>query len=161
MDKNTFRNKWTDENITYLKTAYLEGLPLKTIAEKLNRSVSAVNKVLDRHNLRTHSRMERFPTLPRPTVQQIERKRKLGAQTRKNNVQRIKFLCEDSEQWVLFEQVLRWLRTQKISVIKSNADVYYELNGIPKNKQQILFAANLLREERQLPIFFVKGVTRP
>ena len=154
MGKNKIRKKWTEENINYLKTAYLQGSPLKKIAAKLNRSVSAVNKILARHNLRTHSRMERLPSLADPM-----QKAKSAAKNRKKNIQKTKRFCAESQQWVLFERVLSWLKAQKVPVIKSNLDVYYEINGFPKSKHQILFMANVLREQRQLPIFFVKGVT--
>jgi transposase len=46
MNDQNLRNKWTEENISYLKYAYLKGSPLKQIAASLNRSVSAINKVL-------------------------------------------------------------------------------------------------------------------
>ena len=159
MDKYKVRNKWTEENIHYLKTAYLRGLPLKQIAVQLNRSVSAINKVLDRYHLRTHSTLQHLPSLRCPTAHHLQPRRKVGVQTRKKNSQATKFPCEDTRQWVLFECVLYWLKSQKISVIKSGSDVYYEINGFPKNKQQILLIANLLRERHQLPIFFVEGVT--
>jgi hypothetical protein len=159
MDKYKIRNKWTAENIHYLKTAYLRGLPLKQIAVQLNRSVSGINKVLDRYHLRTRSTLQRLPSLPSPTARPLQPKRKLGAQTRKKNIQKIKFPCEDARRWVLFECVLYWLRSQRIPVMKSDSDVYYEVNGFPKNEQQILLIANLLREQHQLPIFFVEGVT--
>lgn len=154
MDKNKIRKKWTEENIKDLKTAYLQGSSLKKIAAKLNRSVSAVNKILARHNLRTHNRMECLPSLAEPV-----QKQKSAAKNRKKNPQEIKRFCVESRQWVLFERVLSWLRAQKVSVIKSDLDVYYEINGFPKSKHQILLMANVLREQHQLPIFFVKGVT--
>jgi hypothetical protein len=160
MNKQKIRNRWTEENINYLKLAYLQGLPLKLIASKLNRSVSAINKVLARRNLRTHSKMAHLPSLPRPTSDQIQKKRDLGAKIRKKNARIVKFLRSDYRQWVLFERVLYWLKTQKITVIKSEMETYYEVDGYPKSKLQILFIANLRREEQKLPVFYVKGVTR-
>ncbi len=154
MSKNKIRKKWTEENINYLKTAYLQGSPLKKIAAQLNRSVSAVNKTLARHNLRTNSKMERLPSLADPA-----QKQKPAAKNRKKNTQEAKRFRTGPQQWVLFERVLSWLRAQQVPVIKSNLDVYYEINGFPKSKHQILFMANVLREQHQLPIFFVKGVT--
>jgi hypothetical protein len=44
-------------------------------------------------------------------------------------------------------------------VKKSTNDAYYEVNGCPMNEQQILYKANLLREELNLPIFWVSGIT--
>ncbi len=154
MGKNKIRKKWTQENINYLKAAYLQGSPLKKIAAQLNRSVSSVNKTLARHNLRTHTRMERIPSLAAPA-----QKQKPAAKNKKKNTYEAKRFCGKSQQWVIFDRVVSWLRSQKVSVIKSNLDVYYEINGFPKSKHQILFMANVLREQHQLPIFFVKGVT--
>ena len=159
MDKNVIWNKWTEEHLSYLKMAYLQGFPLKQIALKLNRSVSAINKVLARHNLRTQSKMERLPTLPRPTIHQLQQKRKLGAHIRKRNTRKLKAFITDHRQEVFLEYVIYWLKTHSISVIKSTMDIYYEVDGCPKNEQQILYMANVLREQLQLPLFWVKGVT--
>jgi transposase len=161
MRKNVIRIRWSEEQLTYLKVEYLQGSPLKKIATKLNRSVSAINKVLARHNLRTHSKLERFPTLPRPTLQQIQQKRRLGTLIRQKNMQNNRNSLRESfyRQEVPFERVVYWLQTQRIYVFKSPADVYYEMDGKPKNKQQILYQANLLREQLHLPIFWVNDVT--
>ena len=159
MNKNIIRNKWTEEHISYLKMAYLHGSPLKQIASKLNRSVSAINKVLARHNLRTHSKMERLPRLLRPTSHQLQQKRNLGASIRKRKVRNLALLIGENRQEVSFERVLFWLKTQNISVTKSANDIYYEVNGRPMNEQQILYQANLLREQLHLPIFWVRGIT--
>lgn len=159
MSKYVQRNRWSDEQLSFLKIAYLDGSPLKKIATKLNRSVSAINKVLARHNLRTHSKLERIPTLSKPTLQQIQRKRSLGTQIRQKNIQNKELIESNHRQEVPFERVIYWLQTQRIYVFKSPADVYYEMNGKPKNKQQILYQANLLREQLHLPIFVVKDVT--
>ncbi|MBM3468481.1 MAG: hypothetical protein FJX71_03515 [Alphaproteobacteria bacterium] len=159
MKKQKMRNKWTKENLNYLKNAYIQGSPLKQIAANLDRSVSAVNKVLARYNFRTHQRINFLPTLPLPTPHQIQQKKDIGAKIRKINSDAIKFFHPDHRQWVLFDSVVLWLREQKIFVIKSRNDNYYEINGYPKSKEQILFIANLCREQQQLPAFFVKGVT--
>lgn len=159
MEERKLRNKWTEENINYLKTAYLQGSPLKRIASQLNRSVTAINKVLARHNLRTHTRIERIQSLPHKKNNKLPQKKPLGTQSRKKVAQTVKFINPDDRHWVLFERVLSWMRSQKISVMKSDRDIYYEVNGYPKNEQQILLIANLLREQQHLPIFFVKGVT--
>lgn len=153
------RNKWTEENITYLKMAYLQGWSLKKMASGLNRSVSAINKVLARHNLRTHSKMERLPALPKPTSRQLQYRKNLGSYIRKRNTHKLRDRFETYQQEVSFERVIYWLWSQNISVIKSPKDVYYEVNGRPVNEQQILYQANLLREQLQLPIFLVKDVT--
>ncbi len=159
MDIDRMRNKWTEENINYLKEAYLQGFPLKQIAAKLDRTVSAINKVLARYKLRTHSKMGRLPSLSRPTARQLQQKRNLGTQIRKKNRQKKILFRPDYRQWVLFESVVSWMRTEGISIIKSGSDVYYEVDGYPKNKAQILHMANLRREQLQLPIFFVRGIT--
>jgi hypothetical protein len=103
--------------------------------------------------------MERIPTLQPPTADQIRQKRNLGAQVRKRNFRNLRFLFADQRQEVSFERVIYWLKTQSVSIIKSTSDVYYVVDGQPKTKQQILYQANLLREQLHLPIFWVKGVT--
>ncbi len=142
-----------------MKEAYLQGFPLKQIAAKLDRSVSAINKVLARYKLRTHSKMVPLPSLSRPTVRQLQQKRNLGTQIRKKNKKKKYLFRPDYRQWVLFESVVCWMRTEGISIVKPESDVYYEVDGYPKNKAQVLHMANLRREELQLSIFFVRGVT--
>lgn len=159
MDTQITRNKWTEEKINYLTIAYLQGAPLKQIAFQLDRSVSAINKVLARYKLRTHSKMDHLPSLPCPTANQLEKKKNLGAQIRKRNRRKRSNILQDYREWVHFERVVNWLRAQGISIFKSSFDVYYEIDGYPKNKAQILYLANLRREQLKLPIFLVKGVT--
>lgn len=159
MDNNVIRNKWTEEHISYLKKAYLQGSPLKQIASKLNRSVSAINKVLARHNLRTHSKMEHSSSSYQATSQQIIPKKSLENKNRSLQPNRLIFLKESNRLEVPFEHVLNWLKSQNISILKSKNDVYYEVDGIPRNQQQILYQANLLREQFQLPMFWVRGIT--
>lgn len=154
MNKGIIRNKWTEEHITYLKMEYLQGSSLKKIAMKLNRSVSAINKVLARHNLRTHSKMERIPIITMRSNNHVIRKKMLRARNRNKGIP-----VDQQRQEVPFEGVLYWLMTQNIHVKKSSSDVYYEMYGRPMNKQQILFQANLLREQLHLPIFWVQHVT--
>jgi IS30 family transposase len=156
---NIIRNKWSEEHIDYLKGAYLQGCSLKRIADKLNRSVSAINKTLARHNLRTHRTMARAPRLEHPGAKQIQTQRNIGIHLRKKNSQDVKFILAQCRQEVSIEGVIFWLKSQGIFVVKSLNDVYYEVNGLPLNEQQILYKANLLREELHLPIFWVSGVT--
>jgi len=88
MKKSVLRKKWSEEQLSYLKEEYLQGSSLKKIATTLNRSVSAINKVLARHNLRTHSKLERLPDLHYPTLQQIQQKRELGTQLRQQSIKK-------------------------------------------------------------------------
>jgi IS30 family transposase len=159
MSKDVLRNKWTEEHISYLKMAYLDGTSLKTIAGKLNRSVSAVNKVLARHNLRTHSKLERMPHLNPLTNKPSSSKKVKRHQNSNRNIQSKNSIAENYRHEVSFEGVIYWLTTQQVYVEKSKNDVYYELQGRPMTKQQILYHANLLREQLHLPIFWVQDVT--
>lgn len=161
MDTQKIRKKWTEENLNYLRTAYLLGLPLKKIAANSGRSVSAINKILDRYKLRTHSKMVRFSSLLRPTVDQLQKKQNLGVQIRKKNREQKANTLADYREWVPFEHVVRWMKKEGISVIKSKSDAYYEVDGHPKNKAQTLSIANLRRGQLQLPIFLVEGITYP
>jgi|GEM_PF-2480035 len=161
MDIERTRKKWTEENINYLKTAYLLGLPLKQIAAKSGRSVSAINKILDRYKLRTHSRMVRFPSFTRLTAYQLQQTQNLGVQTRKKNKEQRPNILSNYREWVPFEYVIRWMKEEGMSVIKSEFDTYYEIDGYPKNKAQILSIANSRRNQLQLPIFLVEGITCP
>jgi transposase len=159
MNTQITRSKWTEESISYLTIAYLQGAPLKQIAFQLDRSVSAINKVLARYKLRTHNKMDHLPFMSRPTPSQLQKKRNLEAQIRKKNRERKSNIRPDYREWVHFERVINWLKAQDISILKSQVNDYYEIEGYPKNKAQILYIANLRREQLHLPIFFVKGVT--
>lgn len=159
MDTQKIRKKWTEENLNYLRTAYLLGLPLKQIAAKSGRSVTAINKILDRYKLRTHSRMVRFPSLPRPTMDQLQKKQNLGLQIRKKNTEQETNILSGYREWVPFEHVIRWMKEEGIAVSKSKSDAYYEVDGYPKNKAQTLSIANLRRNQLQLSIFLVEGIT--
>lgn len=159
MDKKKIRKKWSEEHINYLKKAYLQGLPLKKIALTLNRTPSAINKVLKRYQLRSHIRLRLLSSLSHPKVPPSPKKRIIRSVKRKSIPGRIKLLYRESRQWVSFERVLFWLKSQNIIVVKSKSDTYYEINGFPKTKHQVLLFANQLRDQHQLPVFLVPGVT--
>jgi hypothetical protein len=83
----------------------------------------------------------------------------VGARIRKKTPPAASFLNDEYRRWVIFERVIGWMESQNVSVSKSVNDVYYEIDGFPKSKQQILAMANALREQQNLPIFFVEGIT--
>jgi IS30 family transposase len=156
---NNIRNKWSEEHITYLKRAYLQGCPLKRIAERLDRSVSAINKTLARHNLRTHRKREGAPPLIQPALKLVTNQRSIGTFIQKKVATELKQHLMNSRHEVSIEGVIFWLKSQKVLVNKSTNDIYYEVNGCPMSEQQLLYKANLLREELRLPIFLVSGIT--
>jgi hypothetical protein len=161
MNTRNHSQKWTSENLDYLKIAYLKGVPLKKMAAKLHRSVSAINKILTRHNFRTTNRVDYPPFIMRKSKSKGVVKKLLEKQgaIRKTDSQIMGSLPPDDRFWTPFTDVIRWLRQNNIPIIKSSTDTYYEVRGIPKSRKQVLYMANVMREEQFLPVFWVKNIT--
>ena len=154
MKKSTIPNKWSKEETDYLKTSYLHGVSLKIMAAELKRSLSAVNKALSRYNLRTGRKPEGIilPGQQKKTPATPPKSRK--------DCQVFTALPPEDRRWVTLEEVISWLKTQKIYVIKPATEVFYVVAGYPRKKEWILFHANRLREELGLLPYYVKGITR-
>ena len=156
--------KWTSENLNYLKTAYLKGIPLKKMAAELDRSVSAINKVLSRHNFRTTTRLD-YPSFitcrlkPKGAVKNLPENQGVIKKTAMNHSQIKRPLLPDHRSWTPFIDVIRWLRQNNVPIIKSSTGAYYEVRGVPKSRKQVLYMANVMREEKFLPVFWVNDVT--
>ena len=161
MDEKNITGKWSPENIEYLRISYLKGHSLKYMSAHLNRSISAINKVLARHNLRTPVNTESLPSLPGRVPAAPKQKPVKKAEKPAGEVRKFRALLPDCRYWKSFTCVIRWLRSQNITITKAGHEDFYVVRGYPKNKQQVLFFANLMRDEQQLPPFFVEGVTFP
>ena len=145
------RQTWTQEEIDLLTIFYLKGDRLKNIAKNLNRSPTAINKTLNRFNIRKikiHSNSNITASKPLKESKPHHKK-------------------EPTEHWVTFHKVLQWLEMNQIYVIKnarlSGADPMdqrvYSLEGRRVTPAQVLIFANQLRVTRGKEIFLVEEVT--
>jgi hypothetical protein len=134
------------------------------MAAKLDRTVSAINKILSRHNFRTTQRIDyslniTYKSSSRMRMKKLPKRHDSSPQTLDSS-QIIGSLPPDHRFWTPFIEVMRWLRQNNIPIIKSPMGAYYEVKGIPRSKEQVLCIANTMREEQCLPIFWVKGITK-
>ena len=145
------RQTWTQEEIELLTAFYLKGDRLKNIAKNLNRSPTAINKTLNRFNIRkTKIHSNSNITSSKPIKESKPHHKK-----------------EPTEHWVTFHKVLQWLEMNQVHVIK-NAKLIgedrmdqrvYSLDDKRVTPAQVLIFANQLRLTRGKEIFLVEEVT--
>lgn len=155
--------QWTQNDINLLKNYYMQGLPIKLISHHLGRSQTALSKAISRFNLLKYK--------PGQEVRN-EYRNLLGdslnilRRTANNKAEQIKrfFSLEASEKWVRLEDIIAFLKHNKIRVIalnqkNSSEEDLYSLNQKTVVASQLLLAANRLRvEQKQIP-FKVKNLS--
>ncbi len=126
---------WNKDTLEQLTVLYKKGTPLKKIAEILGRTPTAINKILERQNIRKR----------RPP--------------RENEFLNIDF----KEIWVGFPTIVAFLKYSGYSIYHyihpANPKIQFLVNRFPCTTSQLLFLANRIRFLNHQPTFFVHGIT--
>lgn len=148
--------QWTPQMIEQIRNGFLKGLEIKAIAAFIGKTPGAVNKALSRFGIRRsqqvtafRAKSNRLPNVP---------KEKSVSGTDKWFR---KFLKNENEKWVDFDEVIKYLGTQKIKVVPLNnqSSTLFLLGVKQYNASQILLVANKLRAEQNLSTFFVQNIS--
>lgn len=140
--------KWTPEEIDIIKSGFSAGKLVKTIANEIGRTPTAVNKFLSRAGIRT-----RRWSIP---------KRAHSAKCGKNFAasKRILDAVYTNEVVTDFRAVLGFLRSNGYAISKNCKKTFapldnYAINDRPISDVKLLILANRLRCEKHQPIFAV------
>lgn len=147
---------WTSEEIETIKTAFIAGKLVKTIADEVGRSQTAVNKFLSRSGIRKR----------RWSIEKDIRKQEIRKPLKKPRVFEVSRTTLNkiytNETQVDFCDVIQFLRNNGYSVMKNNSfqkmfysDSNYLINNKPVSGTKLLLFANRLRSEMHQPIFSV------
>ncbi|MDP2193735.1 MAG: hypothetical protein Q8K36_04355 [Alphaproteobacteria bacterium] len=156
-------NQWTQNDINLLKTYYMQGLPIKLISQHLGRSQTALSKAISRFNLLKYKPVQTVRNEYRNILDDS-----LSILRRKANhkaAQIKRFFClETSEKWVRLDEVIAYLKRNKIRVSLLNqkngsGECLYSLNQKTVVSSQLLLAANRLRVEKNQVPFKVKNLS--
>ena len=145
---------WTSEEIEVIKSAFIAGKLVKTIADEVGRSATAVNKFLSRSGIRKRRwSIEKNMNIP-------SKKQKIF-EVSKNTLNKI----YTNELQVDFKDVVTYLRNNGYLIMKNNSaqrifysDANYLINNKPLSDIKILLLANRLRTEQRQPIFSVSDL---
>lgn len=140
--------KWTPEEINIIKSGFLEGKLVKTIANEIGRTPTAVNKFLSRAGIRT-----RRWSIPK-REHSVKRGKNFAASKQILNAVYKNEVVTD------FRAVLGFLRSNGYAISKNSKKTFapldnYAINDRPISDVKLLILANRLRCEKHQPIFAV------
>lgn len=154
--------RWSLAELESLKDFYRQNMPLKHMSHLLGRTVTSINKMLDRQGIRqkrvnydTKYKCKRFLN----GYQNKNKCHKEHEQTFKNFLEEINPL---EETWVGLEDVIRFLSHHGYDIERHNQDVLeYKLiiNGKSASNAQLLIEANRFRLGNSLGPYYVEGLT--
>jgi hypothetical protein len=141
---------WTPDEVEKARIYFLDGKRLKTIANELGRSVTAVNKLLSRAGIRPKNSPRRKTKQKLKEIVPIVRK--IWDPIERNH--------DD------FRDVIFYIRKKGYNLGVNNLfqkiffeNAEYVLNGKPISKIKLLLFANKLRIEEKQPIFNIPEIT--
>ena len=143
--------EWSDSDIKFMKSRFLQGHQIKQIAHQMGRSASSINKALSRFGVRQEHH--------KPKKKILRRKHKDVHHFRNRKKSLIACIKEN---WVEFMDIVNWLGENDFPIYpigQAHFDHAYMANGKFLTKNQIVLLANKLRVEQGLPVFFVHEVT--
>lgn len=139
---------WTKQEIDILRSGFYEGKLLKTLANEIGRSQSAVNKFLSRSGIRTR-RWKIIKAKPG----ELKYNKTLSLEQPKRQI-----INKDNT----FIDILNYLKNKGYSISKINPEnshffpeEKYLVNNRPYTDMKILLLANRLRTEEHKNIFSV------
>ena len=142
------RQRWTSEEINLIRTGFLAGKLVKTIASEVGRTPTAVNKFLSRSGIRT-----RRWTIDRTRT-------RISSIDVAVNMQHPKEQIRTSEVVTKFQEVVGFLKANGYTVSRNEQSSFapmchYKLNNMPTSNVKMLLIANRLRCENHQPVFAV------
>ena len=171
--KNTV--DWTENKIELLKVSFLQGIAFKEIGRTLGKTASALNKALNRFEIRLQKRklqyIEWSPNDPHcqggiPSFIGFEKKKKTLLGKKILRFKRRKKLRDESV-WVALPEVVSYVKSRGLP-LKTLAkpltpDLFSEAQFIldhrPLTPLQLIFMANEFRLAEKQPIFLVSEVS--
>ena len=148
---------WNQAELTQLKNSFLRGESIKYIARGLGRTPTAVSKALSRYGIRCQR-------IRQPIYRPSSRTKKLYCR----DIQR-DFMLLNEPRWIKFDALLKWvseeigeLHFRSIDPSSTPSPYGNKLYFIEKrnlNAFQLIQFVNEVRCARNLPIFYVEGLT--
>lgn len=154
--------RWTLAELESLKSFYRQNMPLKHMSHLLGRTVTSINKVLDRQGIRQKRTNYDIDHRSKRFLNGYQKKNKCH----KDNEQSFQDFWQETnqqaERWVDLEDVIRFL-SHKGYVIERHTQDFFEcnvvINGKSASKAQLLIEANRFRLGDSLAPYYVEGLT--
>lgn len=140
-------SSWSPTELSQLQLAYTQGVPLKTLAQQLGRSPSALNKALTRFRIRPPRPPKQEPSSPRPSP--FFRHSHVKLRTSRLHLPRLISM----EQLMLFLNQQGYCAQTRRFLLNQHIYPYYLINQRPSSPVHLLVLANTLRLQQRLPIF--------
>ncbi len=142
------KTKWTPKEIDIIKSGFLAGKLVKTIANEIGRTPTAVNKFLSRSGIRT-----RRWSIPKRDHTMIRTKNFAASKQMLNAVYTNEVVTD-------FREVLGFLKSNGYTICRNSKKTFapmdnYAINERPISDVKLLILANRLRCEKHQPIFAV------
>lgn len=178
---------WTEQELNQIKADFVKGERIKTMAYKLGRSVSSLNKILSRYHIRSLKTKDKNqkgyiewdpsasyckdklpPIIEYKSLKPKETSSKSQLPSPSKNLRKIKKLKNDTP-WVSLRDVVDYIKSKGISIetlhLKENtipsaySEAAFFLNHKPSSPLKVVLFANKLRLEEGKQTFLTKEVT--
>jgi hypothetical protein len=160
LETNARRSQWTDEEITLLKYKFAAGKRIKTIAEEIGRSETAVNKFLSRTGIRARKKSrDMFAELTSSQKRQNRSEISMGSDaTNQMYPDEVQAGINDVVSYLKSKgyRISRFHTRDRLRRNRTYGDYVYD--GHPISGIRLLLFANRLRTEEKLPIFTVASL---
>lgn len=158
---------WEEKDIQKLRTLFLQGLPIKSMARIMDKSPGAVNKALTRLHIRPkkqakplwHASDSHKKSLNKPqkaaidilTLRETPSWQKLCQATKRVS----------NQYWVGWSEVIDYLQQcgEHVTVVKEGNKALFYLGKRIVSRAQLLVQANRNRSEQRLPPYCVESLT--
>lgn len=161
-NKRTFKKKWSLAELENLQLYYAQKMTLKHMSLKLKRSISSINKMLERQGIRqkrlshyTHHRGKKFTN---------------GYQNKKMHIKSMAMILKEhwrsessfEDSWVGMTDVVNLLSHHGNSIRCCQqycTTSEFVMNGLRMTPAQLLIEANRVRYHKNMGPLYVDGIT--
>lgn len=160
--KRVLKKTWSLNDLEKLRNFYAQNMSLKHMSLKLGRSISSINKMLDRQGIRQKNQ--------KYMLQNKSKRFTNSYQDKKTSIKICSSILnryweekyQEHDCWVDLEEVISFLEMKGHDIHHAREGVYDDLlimDGRCISKARLLMEANLHREKDPRGPFYVEGVT--
>ena len=160
--KRVLKKLWSMNDLENLRKFYAKNMSLKHMSLKLGRSISSINKMLDRQGIRQKNQNSTLKDKSKKfTNSYLDKKTSIKlCSSILNRYWEEKY--QERDCWVDLEEVITFLEMKGHNIHQAREGVYEDLlimDGRCISKARLLMEANLHREKDPKGPFYVEGVT--
>jgi hypothetical protein len=154
--------RWTLDELESLRNFYRQNMTLKHMSHLLGRTVTSINKMLDRQGIRQKRMNYDIDHRCKRFLNGYQNKNKCHKEYDQTFKKFWKETNPASETWVGLDDVISFLSDKGYIIERHNQDILEDriiINGKSASDAQLLIEANRFREGNPMGPYYVEGLT--